>query len=505
MNNNSKIAKNTIFLSLRMVVVMVITIFTTRLLLEGLGVEDYGVYNVTIGIVSLCSFLQPAMANGIQRFFNFEIGKNDLERAKNVFNTGIQIQIIISLVIFIICETIGLWYVKNELVVAPDRYTATMVIYQIAIASLVINMIQIPYMAAIMGHEKMDFFALISILDAVFKFGIAYLLRFASSDHLVLYGILLLGVTIFNFLAYAYYSSRKFPEIRLHRKVNKDLFKPMLSFSGWNLLEKFARIGKDQGINIALNYYFGPVVNAARGVVGQVTYAFGSLVDSTVTASRPQSIQSYARGEYQRTLHIMFSLSKFTLLMLYVVIYPVYLELPYVLHLWLGENIPEFTLPLLNIALITIVVDKLAAPISVVVHATGKMKFFNLASGIMNIAVIPISVIALLQGADAVSVYLIILVMTVLTQIVLVLALRKIVEFSISSYITNVVLRSILVVLVSFWIPCLLYSAMNEGLARLVVVLFTSCLFCSIAAYFIGLDASERAVCKSFINIKIKK
>lgn len=504
MNDNSRIAKNTIFLSLRMVVVMAITIFTTRLLLEGLGVEDYGVYNVTIGIVSLCSFLQPAMANGIQRFFNFEIGKKDLARAKNVFNTGIQIQLIISLVIIIICETIGLWYVMNKLVVAQDRYIATMIIYQISIVSIVINMMQVPYMAAIMGHEKMDFFALISVLDAFFKLGIAYLLRFSSSDHLILYGILLLGVTIFNFWAYAYYSVRKFPEIRLHRKVNKELFKPMLSFSGWNLLEKFARLGKDQGINIALNYFFGPVINAARGVVGQVTYAFGSLVDSTVTASRPQSIQSYARGEYQRTLHIMFSLSKFTLLMLYVVIFPIYLELPYVLHLWLGENVPEFTLPLLNIALITIVVDKLAAPISVVVHATGKMKFFNLASGIMNIAVIPISVIALIQGADAVFVYRIILVMTILTQIVLVLALRKLIEFSVSSYISNVVLRSILVVLVSFWIPWLLYSVMDEGFVRLVVVLFASFFFCSITAYLIGLDASERAVCKSFINKIIK-
>lgn len=502
MNDNSRIAKNTIFLSLRMVVVMIITIFTTRLLLEGLGVEDYGVYNVTIGIVSLCSFLQPAMANGIQRFFNFEIGKNDLNRAKNVFNTGIQIQLIISIFIIVICETIGLWYVMNKLVVAPDRYTATMIIYQISIVSLVLNMMQVPYMAAIMGHEKMDFFALISVLDAVFKLGIAYSLRFASSDHLILYGELLLGVTIFNFFAYVIYSVKQFPEIRLHRRVNKDLFKPMLSFSGWNLLEKFARIGKDQGLNIALNFFFGPVVNAARGVVGQVTYAFGSLVDSTVTASRPQSIQSYARGEYQRTLHILFSLSKFTLLMLYVVIFPVYLELPYVLHLWLGENIPEYTLPLLNIALITIVVDKLAAPISVVVHATGNMKLFNLASGFMNIAVIPISVIALLQDADVVFVYRIIFAMTVLTQVVLVLALRNLIIFSVCSYVLNVVLRSMLVVLVSFWIPWLIHTVMNEGFARLVVVLFASFLFCSIAAYMIGLDASEKAVCKSFINKK---
>ena len=499
MNDNSRIAKNTIFLSLRMVVVMIITIFTTRLLLEGLGVKDYGIYNVTIGIVSLCSFLQPAMANGIQRFFNFEIGKNDLERARNVFNTGIQIQLLISLVIIVICETIGLWYVMNKLVVEPDRHIATMIIYQISVVSLFLNMMQVPYLAAIMGHEKMDFFALISIVDAVLKLVIAYFLRFATTDHLVLYSILLLSVTLFDFSVYAYYSTKNFPEIRIHIRISRDLFRPMLSFSGWNLLEKFSRLGKDQGINLALNYYLGPVVNAARGVVGQVTYGFGSLVDSTVTASRPQSIQSYARGEYQRALHIMFSLSKFTLLLLYVLMFPVYLELPYILHLWLGNNIPAFTLPLLNIALITIVFDKLASPISVVVHATGKMRLFNIVSGVLNIVVVPISLYALKRGADAIYVYWVLFWMTLITHVALVITLRKLIVYSVALYFKDVILRSLLVVSLSCWFPWFSHHTLSDGFGRLIIVVLTSVFFSSIASYIIGLNKSEREICKYFI------
>ena len=486
-------------------IVALIAIFTTRLLLEGLGVEDYGVYNVTMGIISLCSFLQPALANGIQRFFNVEIGKSNLYRAKCVFNTSVQIQLIVSLLIVVLCETIGQWYVMNKFVVAPERYEATLIIYQISILAMVVAMMQVPFMAVIIAYEKMDFFALISVVDAVLKLVIAFVLRFSQFDHLILYSMLLLCITLLNFFIYAYYAIKNFPEIRIHCLISKDLFRDMLSFSGWNLLEKFARLGKDQGLNIMLNYYFSPIVNAARGVIGQVTAAFTGLVDSTVTASRPQSIQSYARGDYQRTLNIMFSLSKFVLLLLYLCVFPVYLEAPYILNLWLGDNVPELTIPLLNIALITIIVDKLAMPISVVVHATGKMKLFNIVSGIMNIAVIPFSIYALSQGADAVIIYWIVFGMTLVTQIVLVFTLRKLIKFSIMSYYKEVVCRSLIVIAFSLWLPWLAYSVFTEGFFRLVVVLLSSFFVTTFFAYVIGLSDAERSLCKGVVESVIKK
>lgn len=500
MNNNATIAKNTLLLGVRMVIVTIITIFTTRLLLDGLGVEDYGVYNVTVGIVSLCSFLTPAMANGVQRFFNFEIGKHDVERAKNVFNTGLRIQIGVALVVIVICETIGLWYVFNKLVVPEGRFTATLIVYQISIAALVISLLQVPYMAAVMGHEKMDFYALISTFDAVLKLCIAFSLKFSLFDNLVLYSILLLCVSIFDLVVYIWYTTKKFPEIRVLRRISPEHLKPMLSFSGWNLLEKFARIGKDQGLNLMLNFYFGPTVNAARGVVNQISYAFTGLIDSTITASRPQSIQAYARGEVQRTMNIMFSISKFTLLFLFALILPVYLEAPYILHIWLGEKIPELTLPLLNVTLITIIVDKLSAPLSVVVHATGKMKVYNLVSGIFNLAVLPVSLFALMRGASAVTVYWIVFIISIITHCAFLFTLKKLVEYSIRCYIYDVVLRSLIVVTLTSFLPYYIHIIMNEGFIRLLFVLITSITVCVLVSYILGLNKSEKILCMNLIT-----
>ena len=246
-------------------------------------------------------------------------------------------------------------------------------------------MIEVPFMAAVMGHEKMDFFAFISILDAVLKLGIAFLLSFSDIDHLVLYGFLLLVVEFLNLFLYVCYSVKNFNEIRISRKVHKELFVPMLSFSGWNLLDKIARVGKDQGVNLILNFYFGPIVNAARGIVNQVSYAFTGLIDSAITASRPQAIQSYAAGNAQRTIKMMISLSKFTVLFLYLLVYPIYLESDYILHIWLGNNIPNYTIPFLNITLLIIVADKLSTSSNLVVHASGKMKKYNIVSGVIHI------------------------------------------------------------------------------------------------------------------------
>jgi len=415
MSSNRTIAKNSIYLSLRMIIVTLITIYTTRLLLEGLGVEDYGIYNVTIGIISLCSFLLPAMANGIQRFYNFELGRNELQKANSVFNTGLQIQLLVAVVIIVICETIGLWYMTEKLVVSPDRMDSAIIVFHISIVALVLSMIEVPFMAAVMGHEKMDFFAIVGVLDAVLKLVIAFLLKFSSSDHLILYGFLLMSIELLNLVLYAYYCKKNFSEIRISKKINKDMFGPMLSFSGWNLLEKVARLGKDQGLNVMLNFYFGPIVNAARGIVNQVSYAFTGLIDAAITASRPQAIQAYAAGNHQRTINMMISLSKFTVLLLYVLVYPIYLEASFILHIWLGDNIPMYTLPFLNVALLTILIDKLSTPVNLVVHATGKMKLMNFISGIFNLIVIPISLLALINGMSAVDVYWIVFFATIVT------------------------------------------------------------------------------------------
>lgn len=505
MSSNSRIAKNSIYLSLRMIIVILITIYTTRLLLEGLGIEDYGIYNVTIGVITLCSFLRPAMANGIQRFYNFEIGRKDFQKARQVFNTGLQIQLLVTLIIILFCETAGLWYMYHKLVVSPERFDAAVIVFQISVFSFVLSMIEVPFMAAVMGHERMDFFALVSILDAILKLGIAFMLKFSTADHLILYGFLLMGVELLNLILYAYYSIRNFEEIRISRSISRDLFRPMLSFSGWNLLEKIARLGKDQGLNIMLNFYFGPVVNAARGVVNQVSYAFTGLVDSAITASRPQAIQAYAAGDTKRTLNMMFSLSKFTLLMLYVLVYPIYLEASYILGLWLGDNVPEYTLPFLNVTLITILIDKLSTPVNLVVHATGKMKWMNIASGILNLVAVPIAFIALIYGMDAVDVYWIVFVLTIVTQTAYVMMLKRLVDYSVLQYFREVIIACTLAIFASCLFPYLVHGFLPEGFLRLILVVLTSLVCGIVASYFFGITSKERELCNSLVKSFIHK
>lgn len=505
MDNNSRIAKNSIYLSIRMIIVTLITIYTTRLLLEGLGIEDYGIYNVTIGVITLCSFLRPAMANGIQRFYNFEIGRKDFQKARQVFNTGLQIQLLVTIIIVILCETAGLWYMYHKLVVSPERFDAAIIVFQISVLAFVLSMIEVPFMAAVMGHERMDFFALVSVLDAVLKLGIAFSLQFSSSDHLILYGVLLMGVEILNLILYVYYSIKNFEEIRVSRVISKPLFRPMLSFSGWNLLEKIARLGKDQGLNVILNFYFGPIVNAARGVVNQVSYAFTGLVDSAITASRPQAIQAYAAGDTQRTLNMMFTLSKFTILMLYLLVYPIFLEAPYILNLWLGDNIPKYTLPFLNVTLLTIMIDKLSTPVNLVVHASGKMKLMNIVSGILNLIVIPIALLALISGMGAVDVYWIVFVMTVFSQSAYMVVLKKIVNYSIVQYLRNVVVNCFLVMAASCVFPLIAHVAFQESFIRLLIVILTSIVCGLIAVYLLGLNSKEKKLCNSMIHSCINK
>lgn len=483
-----------------MIIVTLITIYTTRLLLEGLGIEDYGIYNVTIGIITLCSFLRPAMANGIQRFYNYEIGKKDFQKARQVFNTGLQIQLLVTIIIVFLCETAGLWYMCHKLVVSPERFDAAIIVFQISVLAFIISMIEVPFMAAVMGHEKMDFFAFISILDAVLKLGIAFLLSFSDIDHLVLYGFLLLVVEFLNLFLYVCYSVKNFNEIRISRKVHKELFVPMLSFSGWNLLDKIARVGKDQGVNLILNFYFGPIVNAARGIVNQVSYAFTGLIDSAITASRPQAIQSYAAGNAQRTIKMMISLSKFTVLFLYLLVYPIYLESDYILHIWLGNNIPNYTIPFLNITLLIIVADKLSTSSNLVVHASGKMKKYNIVSGVMNLLVVPAVLLGLISGMDVVTTYWIVLVFTIITQTMYMYVLKSIVSFSLREYFYEVVCRSVIVVVVSFVFPYFIHSIVPEGFIRLLLVVVSTFIFCGVAVLFFGLTLKEKELCFSLIK-----
>ena len=308
--SNKRIAKNTIFLYIRMFFVLVVSLFTTRIVLQALGVIDYGIYNVVAGFVSMFAFLNTSMSNGIQRFYNFQMGCNDKGNITKVYNTALQIQALIALILLILLETFGLWYINYQMIIPADRLNAAQWIFQFSVLSLIIIVIQVPYSAAIMAHEKMQFYSYISIVEVIAKLAIAYLLLTVKYDKLVIYGLLSLIVTIIIFTVNFVYAKIKFRDLKFKLFWDKDYLKPMLSFSGWNIFGSFAYLLKGQGLNLLLNAFFGPIVNAARGISNMVMNAIQGFQSNIVIAFRPQIVQSYAAQDINRVTNLFYSLSK---------------------------------------------------------------------------------------------------------------------------------------------------------------------------------------------------
>ena len=394
-SSNKRLAKNTLFLSIRMVIVLVINLFTTRIVLKALGVVDYGVYNVVCGFVAMFGFLNTSMSNGIQRFFNYEYGKNGVEGANKVYSTSLYIQTALALIIVVVVESFGLWYLHNKMVIPADRIVAAQWVFQFSIITFVIGIMQAPFSAAVTAHERLDFYAIISVLDAVLKFGIAYIILAISTDKLILYGILMASISVINIIIYYSYCKSHFSEIIFKRGLNKGLFKSMMEFSGWNLFGSFSGVMADQGINLVLNFFFGPVVNAARGVALQVNGAVHSFVTNISMPVRPQVTQSYAIGDLRRTMSLTYSVSKITCVIVMVLAIPASLEIDYLLRLWLGSDVPEHTAAFTIIILLTSIVTNLNWATSGVVHATGIMRDYQVWGSILRVLSVPVAFIVL--------------------------------------------------------------------------------------------------------------
>lgn len=505
LSSNKRIAKNTVFLSIRMVIVLVINLFTTRIVLQALGVVDYGVYNVVCGFVTMFGFLNTAMSNGIQRFFNYEYGKNGEEGANKVYCNSLYIQATLALIVVILVEVIGLWYLHNKMVIPADRMVAAEWIFQFSVLTFVVGIMQAPFSAAVTAHERMDFYAVVSVLDAVLKLGIAYLLLVIIGDKLIVYGILMAAISVINIFLYFAYCKNSFSEIRFNRLFDKDLFKSMLGFSGWNLFGSFSGVMADQGINLVLNFFFGPIVNAARGVAIQVSGAVQSFVTNISMPVRPQVTQSYARGDLERTMSLTFSVSKITCAIVMAIAIPASLEIDYLLHLWLGENIPEHTATFTIIILLTSLVTNLNAATSGVVHATGIMRSYQLWGSMLRMISVPIA-FAILKFYKIPEIALLsVLICQVLAHTVGLFVVRELVGMSIRNYILMAVNPIVLILLVSTTILYGIQFLLPDGFIRLVVVSLSSLLVVGILFYRIGFNNSERELVLKLFDSVLKK
>lgn len=503
--SNNRIAKNTIFLYIRMIIVLIISLYTTRVVLNELGVVDYGIYNVVAGFVSLFSFLNSAMNNATQRFFNYERSVGTSDSLQIIYNTSLQIQFVIAIVSVVLLESFGYWYINNKLIIPADRLMAANWVFQCSVVSLFLLIIQIPYSAAIISHEKMDYFAIVSILDAFLKLAIVLILPFVDYDKMVLYGTLMLGISVLNFLLYLVYAKVKFEEIKMRLVFHKDKFKEMLSFSGWNTFGSFAYTIQNQGLNVLINAFYNPAVNAARAIAFQIQAAINGFSENIAMAFRPQLVESFAIGNHSRTRMLMFRMSKYSYMMLYVLSVPIILELHYILGIWLKGVIPEYTLIFSCLVIANMLINSLNLPISQTVQATGKVKVYQIIRSIIVTSTLPISWVALKLGASPTAVFWVTLSITIINQPVSMMILHRQFPFSYLEYIKAVIFPCVLLSVLIPILPAFVHFIVSEGFVRFALVCFITVISSCVIIFYLFLDDSERLRIRQYIfNIQRK-
>lgn len=495
-NNNKRIAKNTLLLYFRMLFMMAVSLYTSRVVLNTLGVEDYGIYNVVGGVVAMFGFINGSMSSATQRYITFALGKGDKTRLQTVFSTTLQIHTLIAGIIVLLGETIGLWFLYNKMQIPADRMDAAFWVLQCSIVATVVMIISVPYNADIIAHEKMLAFAYISILEVVLKLVIVYMLVVFSFDKLILYVFLLLAIQLMIRFCYSIYCNRHFEETKYRHVWDKALFKEMTGFAGWSLFGNLASVLFSQGLNMLLNVFFGPVVNAARAVAVQVQSVIQQFVGNFQMALNPQITKTYAKGELGDMHRLMFRSARFSFFLLFFLSLPVLFETNFILTIWL-KTVPEHTVVFLRIMICTSLIYTLSNPLIIANQATGKVKKYQAICGSILLLILPVSYISLRLGCPAYSVFIVHFVMESLTQMVRMILLRPMIGIRVRDYFNHIYKQVLVVVGVSIILPTLVYLNIEAGIFRFVIVGLVCVVSVSTAAYLLGLSANERVFVKA--------
>lgn len=504
--NNKRIAKNTLMLYIRMLITMVVGLFTSRVVLQTLGVEDYGIYAVVGGIVSMFTFLNGGMISATQRYLNFELGRGNQEQLSKVFSTSLQIHFLISLVVLLLSETIGLWFLYEKLVIPAERLDAAFWVFQFSIVACVVGIISVPYNAVIVAHEKMSAFAYMSILDIVLKLLIVYLLYVSPWDKLVVYAALLLCVSLLMRWIYASYCKKHFHEAHYKFQVDKSLFKEMFSFSAWSLWGNLAAMLYSQGLNMMLNIFFGPMVNAARGIALQVQGVVQGFVGNFQIALNPQITKNYASGDLDQMHNLMFRSARFSFFMLFLLALPILIEANYILHLWLGV-VPNDTVVFMRWIIGVSLIYTIANPCVIANQATGKVKVYQAVVGGILLLILPASYVALILGAPAYSVFIVHFCVECIAQFARMYMLRNLINLPLREYIKNIYMPVLIVVIISILLPMIVHLHLPEGFIRLIGVGVTCVVSVGISVFVFGLTSGERTffINKIFSLMRIKR
>ena len=493
--NNKRIAKNMVLLYLRMFFVMAIQLYTSRIVLSALGVVDYGIYNVVGGIVTLFAFMNMAMINATQRYITYELGRGDFDALRKVFTTTFQIHIIIAIILILISETIGVWFLFEKMVIPDNRIWAAFWVLQFSIVTTVIAIMSVPYNSAIIAHEKMDVFAVISIFEVVLKLIIVFSLLLYPYDRLIIYALLM---TLAQFLIrtiYTIYCNHHFAETHLQKDYDYKLIKEIGSFAGWNILGGVAGTLSTTGLNLLLNVFFGPIVNAARAVAVQVEAAITQFSTNFQMAVDPQITKLYAQKNMAEMHLLLFRSSKFSFFLLFTASLPVLLETDIILSVWLKE-VPAYTSQFIRIILCAVVIESMSRPLMTAANATGNIKLYQIVIGGLKLLILPISYFGLLLGCSPESVFWIYLIVICILFFARLKMLQNMIALSVSDYIKNVVLRCSLVTIISIVIPLYMHKSYLQNVPNAIIISLVSIISSILVSYTLGMTANERCMIK---------
>lgn len=501
--DNKRIAKNTALLYIRMIILMVVTLYTSRVVLAVLGVDDYGIYSLIGGIIALFSFISNALVSAMQRFFNVALGERDQEKYHRVYVMGFNLLILFSVFLLLVGETLGLWFVNNKLNIPEGREAAAFWVYQISIVTLIVHLLRTPDNASIIAYERMGFYAYLSIGEALLKLGIVFLLQVFAMDKLLLYVILYLVATALINVAYKIYCNKMFAECRYNWLWDKKLFRELLSFSGWSLLSNGSRTVTMQGENIFLNQYYSVSVNAARGIAAQVYNAVNTFLTNFQTAFKPQLTKSYAAGEMENHYSLLYRSSKFSFYLLLVLVVPIIFNLDALLGAWLVE-VPLYTKEFCVFVLLAYLADALASPLGTSIAANGNIKGLQISIAVVFVIQLFASFFALRAGWPPYIVSVFILVSHTIHYIFYVYFCKKLCDLRLGEYFKQVILPLIPICILAPTLPFYLQrysSSIWLALGLCVVEVLWVVLF----VWFIGLDKTEKAFIKTTVTKLIRR
>jgi O-antigen/teichoic acid export membrane protein len=500
--NSRRIAKNTLVLYIRMMVLMLIGLFTSRIVLNTLGVADYGTYNVVGGVVAMFAIVTSSLSSAISRFLTIEIGRNDVKQLRKLFSTSIIILFAMSLIIIILIEILGVWFLNTHMNIPDKRMDAANFVMQCSIITFIISLNATPYNATIIAHERMGVFAYITMLDASLKLLIVYSLYVSPFDKLDTYALLLLLESFLMQVIYFVYCRRCFPECRFHLSYDVTLIKQLGGFASWSFFGNASWILNTQGINILINIFFGVTINAARGIASQVDSAMQNFVSNFTTALNPQIMKSYATDDLKYMHKLIFAGARYSFFLILFFSIPICLETHRILLLWL-KQVPEYSVIFVRLSLVATMMVTISNTLTTSQSATGKIRKSAIVTSIFTFLEFPSTYIVFYLGYSPTSTYLIHFIIYFLLIFVKIYLVKDLIKMSVSSYLKEVLSRAFCVVLLALPLPLFIYFYYPSSILRFIVVCLVSGVSTAICVFFIGMYKNERQLIIQNIKRKI--